>query len=116
MKIKENILVKNNYDVEPILDAFKEVKQYFGESFRYKVSTYFNGYHSAIIDCYLNGNQKQFAFASMESEPTLKENEYWLVFYYELPSKSSIPHRGNKSKLKTNLISLLENKMNAFYI
>lgn len=99
-----------NYDVRPIIEAFESVKNHYGDSFHYRTETYWNGYHSLKAECYLNGKQKEFWFASPESEPTLKENEYWLVYYYELPHTSSIPDKNDKSKLKNNLISLLENQ------
>jgi len=103
-------MAENNYDVRPIIEAFEEVKKHYGNSFRYRSETYWKGYHSVFVECVLNGKRKEFAFASPESEPTLKENEYWLVYYYELPNTSSIPNRDDKSKLKDNLISLLEDE------
>ncbi len=99
---------KVNYDVRPIVEAFEAVKNHYGNSFNYNAKTYLNGYSSAIVDCTFKGEKKQFAFASPESEPTLKENEYWLVYYYELPSTSSSPYRNDKSELKKDLISMLE--------
>jgi hypothetical protein len=101
--------MKTMYDVKPIIDAFEEVKNHYGESrFRYKVETFLTGYHAGIIECFLDGKKKQFAFASTEDEPGLKDNEYWLVYYYELPRTSSTPDRGDKKNLKNNLIKLLE--------
>jgi hypothetical protein len=101
-----------NYDVRPLIEAFESVKNHYGNSFRYRTETYWTGYHSLKAECYLDGKRKEFWFASPESEPTLKENEYWLVYYYELPNTSSIPDRDGKSKLKDNLILLLEDKLN----
>jgi hypothetical protein len=108
----KNMKQKTNYDVRPIIEAFEELTNYYGNSFRYRTETYWTGYHSLKAECYLNGKRKEFWFASPESEPTLKENEYWLVYYYELPSTSSIPNRGDKSKLKNKLIDLLEDELN----
>jgi len=101
-----------NYDVRPLIEAFESVKNHYGNSFRYRTETYWIGYHSLKAECNLDGKRKEFWFASPESEPTLKENEYWLVYYYELPNTSSIPDRDGKSKLKDNLILLLEDKLN----
>jgi hypothetical protein len=104
-------MVNKDYNVRPLIEAFEEVKSLYGNSFRYRTETYWTGYHSLKVECYLNGKRKEFWFASPESEPTLKESEYWLVYYYELPNTSSIPNRDDKVKLKENLILLLTNEI-----
>jgi len=99
---------------ETIIEAFKKVKNYYEKnhySFYYKAKSLSkSSQDTAIISCMLGGEDKQFAFTSSEAEPDLKENEYWLTYYYELPYTSSTPYRGELKNLSKDLISLLQNK------
>lgn len=115
--------LKSEYEVDSILDAFREVKKHYGDNFRYRTQTYWNGYHSIMAECFINDERKEFWFCSPSSEPSLKNDEYWLVYYYKLSSNptiknqntSSTPMRGKKSDLKENLISVLENYRNSLF-
>ena len=98
--------------MEIITQAFKNAKEYYegvNYSFDYKFEPLSKlSDHTAIVSCKLRGEERQFAFVSVKAEPTLKEDEYWLVYYYKLPNTSSDPYRGKLENLSKDLISMLK--------
>ena len=98
--------------MEIITQAFKNAKEYYegiGYSFNYKFDSLpeLSG-HTASVSCKFRGEEREFAFASVQREPTLREDEYWLVYYYDLPYTSSTPYRGKLIDLSKDLISMLK--------
>ena len=98
--------------MEIITEAFKNAKEYYegiGYSFNYKFESLpKSSDHTAIVSCKFRGEERQFAFTSVQAEPTLREDEYWLVYYYDLPYTSSSPYRGKLIDLSKDLISMLK--------